>query len=184
MKMTLKNPTLTVTYPVHFQRCEKGRLEMRRGPAPTRTAVTGRVPRISRLMALAIRFDDLLRRGEVKDYAELARVGHVTRARVTQIMNLLLLAPDIQEEILFLPPVRSGSDPVMEWEVRPIAAMVGWRQQRRIWMRLVAERACLTPSSARSDNVRLGDNKNGVVKSKLNFLVDFRTHPIDNECGD
>jgi hypothetical protein len=42
-------------------------------------------------MALAVRFEVMLKRGEVKDYAELARVGHVTRARVTQIMNLLNL---------------------------------------------------------------------------------------------
>jgi len=52
-------------------------------------------------MALAIRFDDLIRRGEVRDYADLARLGHVSRARITQIMNLLNLAPDIQERLLF-----------------------------------------------------------------------------------
>ena len=35
----------------------------------------------------------------------------VTRARMTQIMNLLNLAPDIQEELLLLPPVTEGRDP-------------------------------------------------------------------------
>jgi len=64
---------------------------------------SGNIPRISRLMALAIKFDGLVRHGEVRDYADLARLGYVTRARITQIMNLLNLAPDIQEEILFLP---------------------------------------------------------------------------------
>ena len=83
----------------------------------------GRVPRVSRLMALAIHMDDLIRRGEVTDYAELARLAHVTRARVTQIMNLLHLAPDIQEEILFLPRSRGGRDPIGEKAVRPIAAV-------------------------------------------------------------
>ncbi|MDM8004641.1 MAG: hypothetical protein QUV05_00600, partial [Phycisphaerae bacterium] len=63
----------------------------------------GNIPRVSKLMALAIRYDRLVSRGEVRDYADLARLGYVTRARITQIMNLLNLAPDIQEAILFLP---------------------------------------------------------------------------------
>ncbi len=50
---------------------------------------------------------ELIREGVVTDYAELARLGHVTRARVTQIMNLLHLAPDIQETLLFLPAGRA-----------------------------------------------------------------------------
>jgi hypothetical protein len=53
-------------------------------------------------MALAIKFQDMVDRGEVRDYADLARLGYVTRARLTQIMNLLLLAPDIQERVLFV----------------------------------------------------------------------------------
>src|SRR5580700_6367761 len=61
-----------------------------------------RIPRITRLMALAIKFQDMVDRGEVRDYADLARLGYVTRARLTQVMNLLLLAPDIQEEIMKL----------------------------------------------------------------------------------
>jgi hypothetical protein len=73
-----------------------------------------RIPRIARLMALAIKFQDMINRGEVRDYADLARLGYVTRARITQIMNLLLLAPDIQEEIMGLggvPGVFDGVKP-------------------------------------------------------------------------
>ena len=126
--------TLTVNAKVHFHRAEKGTLEMRDGVEPTLPPTPkGRVPKISRLIALAIRFDGLLARGEVKDYAELARLGHVTRARVTQVMNLLQLAPDIQEAILFLPEVEGGRDPVREWQVRPVAAEVDWGRQRRMW---------------------------------------------------
>jgi hypothetical protein len=107
--------SLTVTSNVHFAKATKGKRELKPGPAmKLATAGVGRVPRISRLMALAIRFDDLLRRGQVKDYAELARLGHVTRARATQIMNLLNLAPDIQEALLFLPAVEVGHDPIRE----------------------------------------------------------------------
>ncbi len=72
------------------------------------------MPRVARLMALALRFEQLIREGVVADYAELARLGHVTRARVTQIMNLLHLAPDIQEQVLlFLSAVERGRDPLV-----------------------------------------------------------------------
>ena len=94
---------------------------------------SGRVPRISRLMALAIRMDGLLREGAVKDYAELARLGHVSRARLTQIMNRLHLAPDIQEAILFLPPVQGRRESVTEKALRPVAAELDWRKQREMW---------------------------------------------------
>ena len=67
-----------------------------------------RVPRVSKLMALAIRFDEMIQNGEVNDQAELARLGRVSRARLTQIMNLLILAPDIQEAMLHLPRVTGG----------------------------------------------------------------------------
>jgi hypothetical protein len=72
----------------------------------------------------------------VADYAELARLGHVTRARISQIMNLLNLAPDIQETILFLSRVESGRDLVTERELRPLAALPDWRKQRKLWTRM------------------------------------------------
>ena len=98
----------------------------------------GSIPRLSRLMALAIRFNELLRRGEIKDYADLARLGYVTRARITQIMNLLNLAPDIQEQILFLPHTTKGRDPINERDIRPIAAIPQWNIQRAIWEKIKA----------------------------------------------
>jgi hypothetical protein len=125
---------LKVKAQVHFTQARRGRKRLRVGETPAAVDTpTGRVPRISRLMALAIRFEGLLARGEVRDYAELARVGHVTRARVSQIMNLLNLAPDIQEEILFLPAVDLGHDPIKEWQVRPVAAESVWARQRARW---------------------------------------------------
>ena len=128
---------LTVTCPVHFKNGAKGRRRMRKGAAPIpRPVEPGRIPRISRLMALAIHFDGLLRRGEVKDYADLARLGHVSRARISQIMNLLNLAPGIQEEILFLPRTLKGRDPITERQFRPLVSQSDWRQQRRSWFEL------------------------------------------------
>jgi hypothetical protein len=84
-------------------------------------------------MALAIRFDQLIREGAVADQAELARLGHVSRARVTQIMNLLNLAPDIQEELLFLPALEQGKDALTERDLRAISAELDWEIQRREW---------------------------------------------------
>ena len=96
------------------------------------TGILGSRPaRIGCLVALAHRFEDLLRSGVVKDYAELARLGHVTRARVTQIMNLLNLAPEIQEYLLFL-PAASGQR-VTERDLRRIAAQVRWDRQRAMF---------------------------------------------------
>jgi len=145
------NPGLTLTTRVHFGAGAKGTLSLRRGSAPAAEAVPpprGRVPKVARLMALAIRFDGMLRRGEVTDYAELARLGHVTRARLTQIMNLLCLAPDLQEAILFLPAVVGGRDQVKEWQVRPIAAEPVWGEQRRRWARARGQSARRAVDSA------------------------------------
>ena len=111
-----------------------GKVSRAAGAAPA----AGRVARVSRLMALAIRFDGLVRHGAVTPQAELAAVGHVTRARVTQIMNLLHLAPNIQEAILDMPRVEQGRDPITERDLRPIAAMADWRKQRAAWRALCA----------------------------------------------
>ena len=82
---------LTFTKKVHFGSGTRGMKTIRDGEKPKTT--DGRLPRVAKLMALAIRFDQLIRDGHVADQAELARLGHVTRARLTQIMNLLNLPP-------------------------------------------------------------------------------------------
>ena len=105
--------TLTIEREVHFQARARGRKELRAGPAPPGPPPDpGRVPRVSRLMALALRFEGLLKAGMVKDYAELGRLGKVSRARISQIMGLLYLAPDIQEAVLHLPRVLCGREPI------------------------------------------------------------------------
>jgi hypothetical protein len=91
-----------------------------------------RIPRITRLMALAIKFQDMVERGEVRDYADLARLGYVTRARITQIMNLLMLAPDLQEEIIGLGSARAQTI-FAERQVRSILKSVLWDRQRQAW---------------------------------------------------
>src|SRR3954447_535288 len=81
----------------------------------------GRTPRLSRLMALAIHLDGLLSQGAVRSYRELAAAGHVSRARLSQILQLNHLAPEIQEQLLFFPPTRQGFDRLLEKHVRSLA---------------------------------------------------------------
>jgi hypothetical protein len=113
-----------VTLPVRPRRQESDT-----GGQPDSISGTGRrpqIPRITRLMALAIKFQAMVERREVRDYADLARLGYVTRARLTQIMNLLLLAPDIQERVLF--GIQSSG--CTEKALRVICAQVYWPDQR------------------------------------------------------
>lgn len=127
-------PSVTVTKQIHFSMRNRGRREIREGPKPIpEVTVEGRVPRVARLMALAIKIDGLIASGAIADQAEAAQVGHVTRARMTQIMNLLLLAPDIQNAILDLPRTTEGRDLIVETHLRPIAAVADWQKQRRLW---------------------------------------------------
>ncbi|MFO0875123.1 MAG: hypothetical protein U0575_14285 [Phycisphaerales bacterium] len=87
-------------------------------------------------MALAIRFDRLLRDGTVRDLSELARLARITQPRATQIMNLTLLAPDIQEQLLSLQGVAHGREPIHERRLRSIVSCMDWKEQRRNWRRL------------------------------------------------
>jgi site-specific DNA recombinase len=99
-------------------------------------AMGGRLPRITRLLALAVRFEGLLQDGTARDYAELARLGGVSRARITQIMSLRTLAPAIQERILGLPAGPSPAAVVNERRLRGVAQRWDWREQTRMWERL------------------------------------------------
>lgn len=96
----------------------------------------GRLPRITRLMALAIHFDGLIQSEVVTNYAELARLGNVTWARVTQIMNLLMLAPAIQEALLFLPRLEQGRGEVCLRQLQKVAAIIEWREQWALYVAL------------------------------------------------
>ena len=129
--------TWTIERPVHFRHAGHGRgKQAHDGTAPAELPLpAGRVPRVAKLMALALRCDDLVRTGEIASYAELARLGHVTRARICQIMNLVYLAPDLQEALLFLPRTERGRDPIILADLQPIAATPDWRRQRRWWAR-------------------------------------------------
>ena len=138
MKSQINNAnSFTVECKVHFKNGRRNRKLLNQGEAPIpRSMVPGNIPRISRLMALAIRFEGLIKSGEVQYYADLARLGFVSRARITQIMNLLNLAPDIQEEILFLPHIIKGKEPITDRDVRKVVNVTNWSLQREMWAKL------------------------------------------------
>ena len=123
---------ITITQSIAFQRGRQGRRRLCEEPLPP-VSCEPRLPRIAKLMALAIRFNQLIRKGKIADLSELARLAHVTQPRMTQIMNLNHLAPDIQEELLFLPRIPAGRAPVHEKRLRPIAAELDWNKQRVLW---------------------------------------------------
>ncbi len=130
----------TLIRKLHFRTGRHGRKQLSDEAPPAEQSATESVPRLARLMALALRLEGLVRDGRVSDYAELARLGRVSRARLSQILSLVLLAPDIQERLLFLPGGPSGRMLLTERQLRPIAAEPDWQRQRRLWQRLPVPR--------------------------------------------
>jgi len=92
-----------------------------------------RYPRIVQVVALAVHFQDLIDRGEIRNYADLARLGCISRERISQVMVLAWLAPDIQQQVLGLPKTPGGRFPVSETALRTIARIASWAEQRTRW---------------------------------------------------
>ncbi|MFI4912340.1 MAG: hypothetical protein ACIAQZ_11800 [Sedimentisphaeraceae bacterium JB056] len=118
----------TLKRKVHFQSALRTQKKIKKGKAPEK--YTTRIQRISKLMALAVKFDFMLKRGEFEDMAQIARNTQVTRARITQIMNLNLLAPSIQEMLLFLPETDKGRDVVTVRDLQKVALEPDWAKQQ------------------------------------------------------
>jgi hypothetical protein len=121
---------VTLSVPIHLANPTR-RTVVREGPKRARPI--GRIARVSRILALAHHFQNLLDTGVVRTQMELAELTKLTTARITQIMNLLVLAPDIQEEILFMPPVTQGPATVTEQDLRPLVKTLVWSEQRERW---------------------------------------------------
>jgi hypothetical protein len=101
-----------------------------------------RTPRVVELLRKALEWQALLESGEVPNQAEIARREGITRARVTQVMGMLQLAPDIQRYILSMPAaVRRPA--VTERALRPIAQISQARDQLEAFQVLLKGRATL-----------------------------------------
>ena len=128
------NDRLTINRKFHVATKRCGSKQIQSGTASVTSA--GRVPRISRLLALAHHCFRLVQSKAIINQSELAYFGQISTTRMTQIMWLDNLAPDIQEEILFLPRTTQGRDPIKEADIRPIAKTLDWSKQRQMWNRL------------------------------------------------
>lgn len=95
-----------------------------------------RPARVAVMLALAHKIQEAIARGHVLDQAEVARRLGFTRARLTQLLNLLALAPDIQEHLLELEAVDSV-EPISERALRAVARVASWDEQRTRWGGLV-----------------------------------------------
>jgi hypothetical protein len=125
---------LTINRQFYVATKRSGTKQMESGSKPL--TPTGRVPRISRLLAMAHHCFQLVRTGAIINQSELAHFGQISTTRMTQIMWLDNLAPNIQEEILFLPKTVKGRDPIKESDLRPIAKTLDWGKQRQMWNKL------------------------------------------------
>ena len=130
----MPNSTVEIQFRLHAT----GRPRGGPGPSDAPPPGNGRLPRVTQVMALAIQFQDMIRRGEAKDYADLARLGCLTRERMSQIMELVWLAPDIQQEILEFRPTLQSRFPISEVAVCRIGGCLLWEEQRGAWSKLMA----------------------------------------------
>jgi hypothetical protein len=106
--------SVTVTYRLEISRGSKGHRRVAEpAPPPERQAIDpATVPRIARMLVLGYHFERLVREGKVKNYAEIARMTGLSRARVTQICDLTLMAPAIQDRLILSMATR-------DWRVPP-----------------------------------------------------------------
>jgi hypothetical protein len=104
-----------------------------RPPTPPEPRAPVRRPaKVARMLALAHSLQRLIDQGLVADRAALARKLGLTRARVTQLLDLLLLASDVQVAVLALEAV-DGSEPMVERTLRAVAHAGTWAEQRGAW---------------------------------------------------
>jgi hypothetical protein len=98
--------------------------------------LSGRQPRITQALALAISFEETITTGAAKDYADVARLACLCRERVSQIVRLTFLAPDIQVEVLSRLHTPAGRYPISETALRKVASLLSWAEQREAWREL------------------------------------------------
>lgn len=92
-----------------------------------------RIPRVARVLALAHHWQGLIRSGAVRNQADLARLVGVSRARITQVLNLLRLAPEIQEAILTATRTAPTCGGIAERTLQAVAAIPTWADQSALW---------------------------------------------------
>lgn len=113
-------------------RRRSSRVTFAEAPAPPKAEPVRRPAKVARMLALAHHLQGAVDQGVVADRAAVARKLGLTRARVTQLLDLLLLAPDLQQAILALEAV-DGAEPMSERALRAVAHAGSWVEQRTAW---------------------------------------------------
>lgn len=138
MNAAARTATPTRIFQRALHRVRRQRVYLAEEPPPP-PASAERPLRVARMLALAHKMQQLLDDGAVDSQAELAARLGMTRARVSQLLDLTLLAPDLQERLLFA-TTAEGHDPVTERTLRDVARHEEWGDQRREWPALLARR--------------------------------------------
>jgi len=131
---------------VHFSPGNCGHKILRKGRRPKHAKPT-RLPRITRLMALSIKYERLIRQGLIAKQIELADLAGIGRSQAALIIRLRLLAPGIQEWLLNLPETEKSEDPVVWSDIQPLTRIISWRQQHQHLVQLLAAKGISLPQA-------------------------------------
>jgi hypothetical protein len=131
-----------------IERRNFGRLGVMLAPraAPARREVVRRPAAVAVRLAQALGWQEGVEDGTYPSFAAIARRDGMAPQRLAQLVELTLLAPDIQEAVLFLES-EDGVEPISERAVREIAADVNWSAQRARW---AEARRCLRTQARES----------------------------------
>lgn len=137
---------LTITLPLYRVRSQHVTFQTQ-PPALSTLPPPPKPLKIARLLAMAHVVAAQVAAGELENYEAAAERYRVSKPRISQIMDLMLLAPDIQEQILFF-TVTCGDDPISERDVRVLFHQTQgqWAAQRLAWNKILTARALQPPA--------------------------------------
>lgn len=123
---------------VHLSPGNCGHQQIKRGKKP-KHAKPSRLPRITKLMALAIKYEQLLDSGQVSGQDALARLAGIDRSLMSRILRLRLLSPQIQEQLLNLPETTKGREELGLTKLIPLTRIHSWSKQETAFAELLRD---------------------------------------------
>ncbi len=132
--------TLAITTTLHRARRGRATAFQIVAPSPPEPKTVRTPARVALLLALAATIDLAIDNSRLASQREAARCLGLSPARITQLLAMLQLAPDLQEQILLLEAV-DGLEPITERQLRPLTRVLDWSEQRAMWRQLVGRRA-------------------------------------------
>ncbi|MCP3105473.1 hypothetical protein LZ198_42095 [Myxococcus sp. K15C18031901] len=123
-----------------FSEKRKKRVVLQEAPPPPPPAPVRRPAHVARMLALAHHLQGAIDRELVPNRATVARKLGLTRARVTQLLDLLLLAPDLHARVREFEAI-DGAEPMAERTLRAVAHAGTWAEQRAAWAKVAIRAA-------------------------------------------